>query len=236
MTTTVRSAPLVALMALVLVAPGTARAQDDRFRASFAPAVATVSDDAELALGGSFGYRFSEHLWFEGEFTWIDAGAAGVLDRILEFDPRTANTVGVADMVRRRAGVTGITIPGFPGLPGLPTLPIDIGQLRLTTDGSTMIGTMGVRYELPTQVDRFRPYVAGGLGINNTARELRLEATRFTPAFDQTTSHTGYAFSAGGGASVRLAGQMWADVDAKYFRLSRERDIMRLGGGVSFRF
>jgi len=35
---------------------------------------------------------------------------------------------------------------------------------------------------------------------------------------------------------VRLAGQFWADVDAKYFRLSRDRDIMRLGGGVSVRF
>jgi len=31
-------------------------------------------------------------------------------------------------------------------------------------------------------------------------------------------------------------GQLWADVDAKYFRLSSDRSIMRLGGGVSFRF
>ena len=57
-----------------------------------------------------------------------------------------------------------------------------------------------------------------------------------TPAFDESASHAGYAFSAGGGASVRLAGQFWADVDAKYFRLSRDRNIMRLGGGVSVRF
>ena len=77
-----------------------------------------------------------------------------------------------------------------------------------------MIGTLGVRYELPSQVERFRPYVAAGLGINNTDQEFRLEQTMFTPAFNQSASHTGYAFSAGGGASVRLAGQFWGDVDA----------------------
>jgi len=86
------------------------------------------------------------------------------------------------------------------------------------------------------QTDRFRPYVAGGLGINNTHQELTLGRTAFTPAFDESMSHTGYAFSAGAGASVRLFSGVWADVDAKYFRLSRERDVMRLGGGVSVRF
>lgn len=240
MTTIVKSPPLalVALAALFVI-PGTAQAQDQRLRVSFAPAVATVSDDAEVALGGSFGYRFSERFWFEGDLTWIDAGAAGIRNRIVEFDPRAANTMGIVDIVRNRAGLGGGTVrssPAFPGLPGLPPIPIDIGQLRATIDGSTLIGTMGVRYEFPTQVERFRPYVAGGLGINNTDQRLRLEATRFTPAIDQSTSHTGYAFSAGGGASVRLVSQLWADVDAKYFRLSRDRNIMRLGGGVSFRF
>lgn len=236
----VKSAPLalVALMALVVV-PGTARAQDERLRISFAPAVATVSGDAEVALGGSFGYRFSQRFWFEGELTWIDAGAAGFRDRILPFDAHAANAFGVVDVIRSRSGLIGGVIPGFPtlpGLPGLPTIPIEVGQFRAAMDGSTLIGTLGVRYELPTEVERFRPYVAGGLGIDNTDQRLRLEATRFTPAFDQSTSRTGYAFSAGAGASVRLVSQLWADVDAKYFRLSQDRDIMRLGGGVSFRF
>ena len=99
-----------------------------------------------------------------------------------------------------------------------------------------MVGTLGIRYELPVQTERFRPYVAGGLGINHTDQEFELDPTAFTPAFDESTSHTGYAFNAGAGASVRLAGQLWADVDARYLRLSRDRDIMRLGGGVSFRF
>ena len=101
MATITKSAPLVALMALVIFAPTAAQAQDERLRVSFAPAVATVSGDAELALGGTFGYRFSERFWFEGELTWIDAGAAGFGDRILDLDTRTVNASGVADLVRR---------------------------------------------------------------------------------------------------------------------------------------
>ena len=242
MATITKSAPLVALMALVIFAPTAAQAQDQRLRVSFAPAVATASGDAELALGGTIGYRFSQRFWFEGELTWIDAGAAGFGERILGLDARTVNASAVADLVRRGAGGSGqgtfpgIGIPGRPGIPSLPAFPISIAPIRASTDGSTMIGTLGVRYELPSQVERFRPYVAAGLGINNTDQEFRLEQTMFTPAFNQSASHTGYAFSAGGGASVRLAGQFWGDVDAKYFRLSRDRNIMRLGGGVSFRF
>ena len=95
---------------------------------------------------------------------------------------------------------------------------------------------MGLRYEFPVQTARFRPYAAGGLGINNTTQEFRLDATSITPAIDESISHTGYAFNAGAGASVRLVGQLWADVDARYLRLSRDRNIMRLGGGASFRF
>ena len=74
--------------------------------------------------------------------------------------------------------------------------------------------------------------MSGGLGINNTDQELRIESL----GIDASSSRTGYAFDAGAGASVRVAGGLWADVDAKYFRLSGDRDVMRFGGGVSFRF
>jgi hypothetical protein len=63
-----------------------------------------------------------------------------------------------------------------------------------------------------------------------------VSATSITPTIDYSTSHTGLAFRGEGGASIRVAGQLWADVDATYFHLSRDRDVMRLGGGVSFRF
>jgi opacity protein-like surface antigen len=240
MTTVTKSASMAALMVLMALVPTLAEAQDQRFRVSFTPAAATVGGDAEMAWSGSLGYRFSEHFWFEGDFTWIDAAAGGFRDRDFDFDdlPSRTGSSDLRDMVIRRSGMFGgrpgggLGIPAFPNFPNMPTLP----ALRASTDGSTMIGTIGIRYELPVQTERFRPYLAGGLGLNNTDQEFRLDSTAFTPAFDESVSHTGFAFNAGAGASVRLVSQVWADVDAKYFRLSKERNVMRLGGGVSVRF
>ena len=69
-------------------------------------------------------------------------------------------------------------------------------------DGLTFIGTVGIRYQLPGQTARFRPYLSGGLGINNTDQELRIEPF----GIDASSSRTGYAFDAGAGASLRVAG------------------------------
>jgi len=234
MSNVTKSAPFVALIAFVLLVPASARAQDERLRVSFAPAVATVSGDAELALGGTVGYRFSEHFWFEGEFTWIDAAAGGFRDNILDFD-RSATSNTIRDLLTRRSVRFGNgRFPGsnFPNVPDLPGL----GQMRATIDGRTLIGTLGIRYELPVQTARFRPYLSGGLGINDTEQDFTLQQTSQRTESNQSVSHTGYAFNGGAGASVRLFKQLWGDVDAKYFRLSQDRNIMRLGGGVSFRF
>ena len=95
---------------------------------------------------------------------------------------------------------------------------------------------MGVRYEPTTQTARFRPYVSGGLGVNFTDQTFSLAATSVTQAIDATASHSGLALSAGGGANVHLSGPLWVGADAKYFHLSRDRDLMRLGGGVTFKF
>lgn len=238
--TIVTKAPVAALFAFICLVPSLAQAQDERFRVAFTPAMATVSGDAELALAGSFGYRFSEHFWFEGDLTWVDAAAGGFRDQMFDFDGRMDGMGSLSDMVARRSGMFGSgRLPGI-GFPGgginFPDWPIDVSQLSASTDGSTLIGTMGIRYELPVQTERFRPYLAGGLGINNTDQEFRLAQTAFTREVDESVSHTGYAFSAGVGASVRLFKTLSADVDAKYFRLSRERNLMRLGGGVSVRF
>ena len=234
MSNVTKSAPFVALIAFLLLVPASARAQDERLRVSFAPAVATVSGDAELALGGTVGYRFSEHFWFEGDFTWIDAAAGGFRDNVLDFD-RSATSNAVRDLLTRRSVRFGNgRFPGnnFPNLPDLPGL----GRLRATIDGRTLLGTLGIRYELPVQTARFRPYLSGGLGINDTEQDFTLQQTSQSSESTQSVSHTGYAFNGGAGASVRLLKQLWGDVDAKYFRLSQDRNIMRLGGGVSFRF
>jgi opacity protein-like surface antigen len=231
---TFAKAALAASTALLLLVPSAARAQDERLRVSFAPAVATFSEDAEVALGGTIGYRVSERLWFDGELTWIDAAAGGFRGRDFRFDPRTVNVIGLSDYLRRESvmfGRDGGTIR-----PILPILPGAIGRLRASTNGSTFIGTMGVRWELPVDTARFKPYVAGGLGLHHTGQRFTLSATPVTPAISVSTSFTGYAFSGGAGAGIRVAGRFWADLDVKYFRLSQDRDIMRLGGGLSVRF
>ena len=75
-----------------------------------------------------------------------------------------------------------------------------------------------------------------GLGINHTEQDFNLSVATASSNFDDSVSNSGFAFSAGGGANIRLFSSLWANADAKYFRLSGDRNIMRLGGGVGFRF
>jgi opacity protein-like surface antigen len=240
-----KSVVFAALLAGLAAAP--AAAQEPRINLTFTPAFATVGGDTEMALSGSAGYRFTDHLWFEGDFTWIGAAAAGDFGRVfpmggVEFTTGSVVggviggviggvTGGVTDIVTRTTG-------RFGGLdlrtPRLPIIPIPIEGFGVT-DGQTMIGTLGVRYEPTVQTARFRPYVSAGLGLNHTDQELTFRIAAM-PSFSDSISHSGFAFSAGGGASIRLFSSLWANADAKYFRLSRDRNVMRLGGGVGFRF
>jgi len=228
------SAPL-ALVAVLILVPAAASAQEQRFRVSFAPSVAAIGGDAELALSGTAGYRFSEHFWFEGDLTWLDAAAGGLRDRDFELPFPIAFPTDFTELIRRNERTFGRSVSGLSALgnlPVLPIFPIYPNRFSASIDGSTFIATVGVRYELPTQTTRFRPYLSGGLGINNTDQEVRIEPL----GIDASASRTGFAFDGGAGASVRVWRQLWADVDAKYFRLSGDRDIMRVGGGVSYRF
>ena len=234
MSTLKKWAPLLALIVLLAV-PVAANAQEQRVRVSFAPSVAALGGDAELALSGTAAYRFSEHFWFEGDVTWLDAAAGGLRDRRFEIPFPIAFPTDFTELIRRNGRTFGpgvSVLPMLGNLPGLPILPFYPNRLSASVDGSTFIATVGVRYELPTQTTRFRPYLSGGLGINNTDQEVRIE----TLGIDASASRTGFAFDGGAGASIRVWGQLWADMDAKYFRLSGDRDIMRLGGGVSYRF
>jgi hypothetical protein len=78
--------------------------------------------------------------------------------------------------------------------------------------------------------------VSSGVGINYTRQQFTLDSASIAQMIDQSVSNSGLAFSAGGGANIRLAGPLWATADAKYFRLSRERDLMRIGGGITVKF
>ena len=238
-----KSALMVWLGAIIL--PVAASAQESRITLSFTPAVVADSGDSQLALAGTAGYRFAEHFSFEGDLTWIDAAAGGLRDRNFGFDPRVSamSTQSVQQVLQNVGAIFGggrnnMRLPDFTGrlgnivggvTGGISTLPA-----RATTDGQTWIGTMGVRYEPGTQTARFRPYVSGGLGINFTDQRLDLSAVSMPVSYDD--SHAGLALAAGGGANIHLGGALWVNADAKYFHLSRDRDLMRLGGGVTFKF
>jgi opacity protein-like surface antigen len=226
-----RKASLLTLLALasLALAPEAARAQDSRFRASVGVAAAAGAGDANLAFDGSFGYRFSDRLWFEADVTGIDSP----FDRfdVLPFDVggRFQGTTSVGRMLARDSRFFR---QGFPGA-GV----IGLGRLSSSTDGSTLIGTLGFRYDLPIHGGRLQPYLTGGVGLARTEQELTLRITApVTEVIEDEVSHTGMALSAGVGASLRLFREVSLDMDARYFRLSRERNLARLGGGISVRF
>jgi opacity protein-like surface antigen len=235
-----KSGLIAMLMAAMASTQAAAQAPEQRITINFTPAFATIGGDIETALSGSVGYRFTEHLSFEGDFTWIDAAAGGVLDRRFSVGAGEFTTSAVSSLLGR-TGMFGGNVRGGTfdprGLPNLPTtLPITIGGFSASTDGQTMIGTLGLRFEPTVQTARFRPYVSGGLGLNHTDQDFTVESTAVTSLFADSIEHSGFALSAGGGANIRLFSSLWANADAKYFRLSRDRNIMRLGGGVGFRF
>lgn len=226
-----KSIVFAVLCAGVAAAPAAAQAPEERVTVNFTPAFATVGGDTELALAGSAGYRFTEHLSFEGDFTWIDAAAGGGRDRVFPLSSAQLTTGSVNEILSRTTARFGAF-----NLRNLPNFPIPVEGFRASTDGQTMIGTLGVRYEPTVQTARFRPYVSGGLGLNHTEQELTVNIATASRDFDDSISHSGFALSAGGGASIRLFSSIWANADAKYFRLSRDRNVIRFGGGVGVRF
>jgi len=233
---------IAAVLLAMAAAPAAAQAQEERITLTFAPAFATVGGDTATALSGSVGYRFTEHVSFEGDFTWIDAAAGGFRNQF-GFDTRDFTTGVVTDLLQRGNG-NGVGRGNDARLPSLGIgnlTPAIIRTIAAPTflaaaDGQTMIGTLGLRYEPTVQTARFRPYVSGGLGLNRTEQDFNLAAATASSTFDDSVSNSGFAVSAGGGANIRLFSSLWANADAKYFRLSGDRNIMRLGGGVTFKF
>lgn len=226
-----KSIVFAALSAGVVAVPAAAQAQEERVIVNFTPAFASVGGDSELALAGSAGYRFTEHFFFEGDFTWIDAAAGGDRDREFRLLGTQLTTRNVNDMLSRTTARFGRF-----DLRNLPNFPIPVEGFSVSTDGQTMIGTLGVRYEPTVQTARFRPYLSGGLGFNHTEQEVMVSIGTVDRDVSESISHSGFAFGAGGGASIRLFSSVWANADAKYFRLSRDRNVIRFGGGVGVRF
>jgi hypothetical protein len=214
-----------------------AAAQDERVRLSVGTAATTGGGD-NLALTASVGYRFLERVSFEVDLTATESPGGDYV--------RPLAAIGGTDGRIVRGGLAAR------GGPGAPSGPIDLtrGQFfdrvaifpppAVRSAGDILLVTTGFRYELPVQGGRLRPYLGGGLGIARTddefVRILARPGADVNARSTDSVSRTGLAASAGAGASLRVFRGLFVDVDARYFRLDRDRDLTRLGGGVSYRF
>jgi len=235
-----KPAIFLAAAAAIAFAPGTARAQQEepKLRLTLGGGVTAGAIDSEPTLNLSAGYRFSKRFSFDVEVAGADAAA----DRF-NFLPMTIGNITPATQVRvgslntgRRGGVS-IPSAAFV-LPGAE-------NFRVNTDGSTVLTTVGFRYGLPTSDARFRPYVSGGMGVSITeetfsigglAADLRNRTSFPTDFVNDSTTHTGLALSGGVGASVRVFKQLSVGVDARYYRLDRDRNLGTFGGSISYGF
>jgi opacity protein-like surface antigen len=224
---------LIFAVLVVVSAPAAAQSSEERLIITFTTAAASVGGATELALAGTAGYRFTDHLSFEGDFTWINGAAGGGRERGFALGDAQLTTRAIGDIVSRSTARFGAR--AVPNIRNIPNIPIPVEGFS-ASDGRTLIGTLGVRYEPRVQTARFRPYVSGGLGLNHTEQELRVSIGTAARDVEESISHSGFALSAGGGASIRLFSSVWASADAKYFRLSRDRNAIRFGGGLGVRF
>jgi hypothetical protein len=216
-----------------------ASAQDERLRLSIGTGATTGADD-NLALTASAGYRFLEHFSFEVDFTATEWGGSDFARPLATVAGSGAGPVRGGVVTRERLGPQGGVTDLMRGqvVDRIAIFP-PIAPAR--SDVNLALITAGFRYELPVQGGRLRPYVGGGLGIARTSEEFVVVGPLLRPGAAESIRRdsvvrTGVAGSAGAGASVRLFRGLFADVDARYFRLDRDRNLARIGGGVSYRF
>lgn len=215
-----------------------ASAQEERVRLSVGTAATTGSGD-NLALTASVGYRFLERFSFDVDVTATESSGGDFVRPLTAIGGRDGGIVRGGLVSRGGPGVvTGGPMDRMRGelfdraiFPPVPPV---------RNEGDLALVTAGFRYELPAQGGRLRPYIGGGLGIARTHQEFVRVLAR--PGVDvearaeDSVVRTGVAASAGAGASLRVFRGLFVDVDARYFRLDRDRDLTRLGGGVSYRF
>jgi opacity protein-like surface antigen len=234
-----KSAFFLAAAAAIAFVPAVASAQEEpKVRITFGAGITAGAIDSEPTLNVSAGYRFSKHFSFDVEVAGADAAA----DRFDIF-PMTVGNVTSLSQVRVGSFTTGgrggqLFQGGTVVVPGLE-------NYRIDSDGSTVLTTIGFRYGLPTSDARFRPYVSGGMGVSITEETFSIggitadvrNRTSFPTDFvNDSNTHTGLALSGGVGASVRVWQQLSVGVDARYYRLDRDRNLGTFGGSISYGF
>lgn len=221
---------LTAALVIAALAPAAARADEPKVRVAFGAGVTAGSLDGATMLGGSVGYRFAKNFAFDVDVAGSGAAADRFANRL--FDMGNFGTgvgrVGGIMFDNRRGRFGGMAPGGFAPSP----------SYSIVTDGSTLLTSFGFRYLIPASDTRFRPYVSGGMGLARTRETFDAIMTMLgagTRANEEAT-HTGMMGTAGIGASVRLVKELSVDVNARYYRLDRGRNVGSFGGGVGYRF
>lgn len=231
----------LAAVAAFFTTPAFAQSEQN-LRVSFGAGVAAGAISGEPIFGGSVGYKFSKHFSFDVDVVGAGEPADRFGSRVFDLGDNAGMGSGrIGNLMERARG--GM----FNFLPNV-TSSLLPGDLRVDSEGSTMLSTAGFRYLIPALGDRFQPYVSGGLGVSRTEESIRVstgsrpvttgrQGTTMTGVdLDADTSHLGMVVSAGVGASIRVFKALSLDVDARYYRLDRGRNLGSFGGGVSYRF
>jgi opacity protein-like surface antigen len=238
----------IALAAVAAFVSTHAFAQDDpRVRVSFGVGVAAGAISGEPIFGGSVGYKFSKHFSFDVDVVGAGEPAGRFGSRVFDLgDSAGFGSFTMSNLTERVRG------GGFNVLPSvLPILSTSIlpGNIRVANEGNTILSTAGFRYFIPALGDRFQPYLSGGLGVSRTEESFSLYSDATRPVangrqgntvagvdFDADSAHMGMVLSGGVGASLRVFKALSLDIDARYYRLDRDRNLGSFGGGVSYRF
>jgi opacity protein-like surface antigen len=205
--------------------------------ASITVAAAAIEQGTSTALTAGIGYRFNSSVGLGIELT-----------RIPRLEPDIPENEIYASTA---SSLNGYIVP-------VPTVRYEGGG------GHATIFTANLRLELPRSLHRVLPYLVGGAGVGSVTDRLRVTIayppTRFitlsssgalppasanlptlvVPPITNSIPRTltGFAMTFGGGGSFLVGEHFSLDGDARYVGIlgSRDLNIGRVGGGVSYRF
>ena len=225
----------IAILTLVLCVPAVALAQDRGAAVGGSVSAANMSSHTDVALGVTFGYRFSRVVELELEGSWVPSVHSDFpANPILIQNATAVTTIGAG--AGANAAVQIFPTPYY-----------------ANPDGRIVMFTNGVRINIPTTAARMTPYFAAGGGVAAVRRtsdfvypvlvplasQLPTQTPTLRPITQQiVSSETDLAVTLGGGVDIRITSALSLEADLRLFRLlgEEDRNLGRFGAGVRYRF